>query len=58
MFSNKVEVYLDVILHAGVALLSKKCHAAWCHKLLLEVFKQLDHVLQAVHAVPEDYPIS
>jgi len=57
MFSNKVEVYLRFILQAGVALLSKKRHASGCHKLLLEVFEHLYHVLQPVHTVPEDDPV-
>lgn len=57
MFSNKVEVYLRFILHAGVALLSKKGHVSRCHQRLLEVFEHLYHVLQPVHAVPEDDPV-
>ena len=57
MFSNKLEVYLQFILHAGVALLSKKGHASRCHQLLFEVFEHLYHVLQPVHAVPENYPV-
>jgi len=57
MFSNKVEVYLQFILHAGVALLSKKGHASRFHQLLLEVFEHLYHVVQPVHAVPEDDPV-
>jgi hypothetical protein len=57
MFSNKVEVYLEVILHDGVVLLSKKGRSSGCHELLSEVFKHLDHILQPVHAVPKDNPV-